>query len=147
MEGFDCSRRGPVRDADKCAEYFRLLRAAIQSGLFDCMAHIDLFRKNMPNVPFVAGHWEEVADLLVAHDVGFEINTSYAMKEPGTFHPSFEVAQILVARGARKIAIGSDAHREERVGEGIDATEDVLRSLGLHEACYFGDRVPRFIAL
>ena len=42
------------------------------------------------------------------------------------------------------ITIGSDAHREERLGEGIDRGKEALKALGFTHFCTFEKMQPTF---
>ena len=121
-------------------EYFRLLKKAIKTGLFDVIGHIDIFKKTLPETRFenLRPEWKEVADLMVKHKTGFEINTGRGRI---TF-PSEELITLLKKTGVETVTIGSDAHRTEQVGIGIEDAEEMLLKRGINRIYIFNKRKP-----
>ncbi|MBU2560895.1 MAG: histidinol-phosphatase HisJ family protein [Nanoarchaeota archaeon] len=141
MKGMDHAK---VRE-----EYFRLLKRAIKTRLFDVMSHLDIYQRIMDETPFeeTKKDWEEVARLMVENNVGFEINTSkskpYAnagVIKPWSTYPSKEIIKLLVERGVKKITVGSDAHELEEIGQQLDGAIEFLKSLGVKEIYRFEKR-------
>ena len=134
-------------------DYFLKLKEAIKSQLFDVIGHIDIYKRIMPEPKFVnlKVQWEEIADLLIENNVGFEINTSYTNhfgKNPElAVYPSKEIIKLFVQKGVKKITIGSDTHRIEQLGNQIDDVEKYLKSLGVKQICYFEKREVKFVNL
>jgi histidinol-phosphatase (PHP family) len=125
-------------------EYFRLLKKAIKTGLFDVMSHIDLYKRVVPEPDFgaVRKQWEEVAELLVENDVGFEINTSYSIIVPDGIYPSVDVIKIMLEKGVKIVTMGSDAHLTEDVGRGLAKVEKMLDKFGVEMIYRFEKRKP-----
>jgi histidinol-phosphatase (PHP family) len=123
-------------------EYFRRLKNAIKSGLFDVMAHMDNYKRLIEEPPFneTKKEWEEVARLLLETGTGFEINTSWSKISPGGTYPSRQIIELLVERGVRIITTGSDAHRLTEIGIGIDDAEKLLIRLGVSNIYKFENR-------
>jgi histidinol-phosphatase (PHP family) len=134
-------------------DYFVKLKNAIKSQLFDVIGHIDIFKKIMPEPDFdtLKIKWEEIADLLVQHDIGFEINTSYknyfGEKPELAIYPNKEIVKLFVEKGVKKITIGSDTHAIEQVGNQIEKVEEFLKSLDVKQICYFKERNSVFVDL
>ncbi len=134
-------------------DYFVKLKKAIESKLFDIIGHIDIFKKIMPEPDFITlkDKWNEIADLLIKHDLGFEINTSYTNyfgEQPDlAVYPSLDVIKLFVEKGVKKITIGSDTHVIEQIGKQIEMVEELLRNLGVKQICYFKERTPVFVDL
>lgn len=125
-------------------EYFRLLKKAIAFGQFDVIGHADIFKRCLdpPEFSSLKTRWEEVADLLLKHDVGFEVNTSREREEPGGLYPDKKVIKLFIDKGIRKVTIGSDAHKPEDIGRRIDEVKTLLKSYGLKEIFTFEKRRP-----
>ena len=133
-----------------CKDYFRLLAKAIKSGMFDVIAHADLYKRKMINEPDFALYkkqWERIAELLKKHKVGFEINTSYKKDKYDGTYPDERIIRLFVEKGVNIITLGSDSHKPEQVGYRIDEMEKLLKSMGVKQVCIFEKRKPRFISL
>ena len=124
------------------SEYFRLLKKAIKTRLFDVMSHIDLYKRVVPEPDFesVRKEWEEVADILLENNVGFEINTSYRKIVPDDTYPGIDVIKVMLEKGVKIITIGSDAHRPENIGRGIGKVEELLKNMGVNTIYRFEKR-------
>jgi len=117
---FDFSRdsRGLSRVYD---DYLEAVRAGILSGLFDCLAHLDLIKQ--PGHPLLRTHAAEVneiLDLCRRQGMSAEINTSGTRKKIGESYPSPDIIDLMKSTGIPLVP-GSDAHTPEQVGLGLDA--------------------------
>ncbi|MFH1063984.1 MAG: histidinol-phosphatase HisJ family protein [Candidatus Woesearchaeota archaeon] len=130
-------------------EYFRLLKKAIGSGMFDAIGHIDIYRRMLPELdsPEAEPEWKEIAQALIKNDVGFEINTSQSKKEPEGMFPRLSVLKVLIENGVKKITIGSDAHAPEEIGRNLDHVKVILKELGIKEVYLFERRKAKPLLL
>jgi histidinol-phosphatase (PHP family) len=133
-------------------KYFKLLKEAVESGLFDVMAHPDIVNKfacNYLRMPFERYEKmaSEVISSMVKSDVGIEINTSGYYSEIGDSSPSIEFLKICKSMGIRIITIGSDSHRPVDLGRGIDRGIEKLKSVGYDSICIFDKRRPSFVRI
>lgn len=126
------------RDAAQVrAEYFAVLMEAVKSGLFDCIAHIDLYRRYGngylgPEVHTIhRGAIEPVLAEMKNRGVGLEINTSSRRRGLKEFHPSKEILTMAVEAGIKVFTVGSDAHSLDELGEGIDEALALLDELNV----------------
>ncbi|MBD3390962.1 MAG: histidinol-phosphatase HisJ family protein [Chitinivibrionales bacterium] len=131
-------------------EYFRLARAAIESGLFDSLAHMDFIWRY---VKWPAGKGEEVFKLIdrtvegaARADVAVEINSNgylwsqlYKVDEGDPFDA---LVRSVVEHGAH-ITIGSDAHKPEFVGKAFDSVVPALKDRGVAKYSVFAERKRR----
>ncbi len=120
--------------------YYKLLRAAAQSQLFDIMAHVDLVKK-FGHRPTVDLHHDlaETARVFKASGVAIEINTAGLRKDVQEIYPSLEVLRFYVAAGV-PVTFGSDAHRPEEVGLNFSEARSVALAAGCREYVLFRDR-------
>lgn len=130
-------------------EYFRLLRKAIAFGEYDVIGHIDVFVKTLeyPDFEVLKPRWEEIAELMLEHDTGFEINTSRGLQVSGGFYPDPKVIELFVRKGIRTITYGSDSHTYDRIGHNYDKAVALLKSLGVNRLCMFARRTSSFMAI
>ncbi|MDR5682837.1 MAG: histidinol-phosphatase [Armatimonadota bacterium] len=122
------------------AEYFRLLCEAVQTGLFDVLAH--------PDVVKVFGHrpsgdmrdWHErVAAAASCKGLCAEVNTAGWRKPVGELYPSADLLAALRSAGV-PIVISSDAHRIEHVGYAFERAEAIVLQAGYTTRCRFERR-------
>jgi histidinol-phosphatase (PHP family) len=121
--------------------YYGVLRRAVQSGLFEVMAHLDIYKKyglGFYGEEILAGHKglvEPVLELMAENEVGIEINTGVLRKGHKEFCPALEVVKLALEKGVKIVAYGSDAHKVDQLGEGIQeayvAVEELKRKIGL----------------
>jgi len=117
--------------------YFHALREAVQTGLFDCIAHVDLYRRYGlehygPEILTIhRGVIEPVLEKMARRGMGLEINTSSLRRGIEEFHPSREIVSLAVEAGITVFTVGSDAHRLGELGEHIDEVLALLDEFGL----------------
>ena len=152
IDGLPIAREVVSLDADKDVvkrtyeTYFRLLCKAIRSGIFDCIAHMDLPRKELPQLAF-----EEYKHLVVdcikamrENDIGFELNTGGWRRYHNEQYPRKEILKLLFEAGIRKVTIGSDSHIIDELGYRIEDGLKVLKEAGFKEICIFNGRIPEY---
>lgn len=113
-------------------DYFFVLEKAIETGFFNCIAHIDLYRRYGVNffgddiLTIHRGALEPLLEKMAWKDVGLEINTSSVRRGTKEFHPTKEILSLAVQAGVKIFTVGSDAHRLEELGDRIDEALDLL---------------------
>jgi histidinol-phosphatase (PHP family) len=107
------------------SEYYMVLKRAVESGLFDVMAHLDGYKKyglGFYGEEILTGHRglvEPVLELMAENEVGIEINTGVLRKGHKEFCPGWEILKLALEKGVKIAAYGSDAHKVDQLGEGI----------------------------
>ncbi len=102
-------------------DYLHALRSGIDTGLFDCVAHLDLIKQ--PGFPLSDSHAEEIDDIIRrcrARGMSAEVNMSGARKSIGEPYPSWSIVQRISELGLALVP-GSDAHEPGQVGNGLEA--------------------------
>jgi histidinol-phosphatase (PHP family) len=102
--------------AEIVAPYFAEVLAAIRSGLFDTLGHLDFVKRYLaPHVTpadlaSAPELYEPLLTALVETGTGLEVNTSGLRQSPGETYPaSWAVARYRELGGTR-VTVGSDAH-------------------------------------
>ena len=123
------------------SEYYRVLSLAVQSGLFEVMAHLDIYKKyglGFYGKEVLTGHRglvEPVLELMAEKEVGIEINTGVLRKGHQEFCPGLEIVKLAREKGVGIVAYGSDAHKVELLGESIHqaygTVEELKRKIGM----------------
>ncbi len=115
--------------------YYEVLKQAVESKLFDAMAHLDIYKKyglgfyGEDILTLHRGLVEPVLELMVINDIGMEINTGVLRKGHTEFCPSVEILNVALEMGVRVAVFGSDAHKIEHLGKGIQEAYHVAESL------------------
>lgn len=110
-------------------EYFRELKRGIATGLFDCLAHLDLIKQ--PGHPVMESNRndiEEILDLCSRHGMSIEVNTSGLRKPIGELYPCRRIISLAVGRGLALVT-GSDAHDPTAVGYAFSELHCLLEEL------------------
>ena len=132
--------------------YTRLLRA-IETGLFDIMAHLDLYRR-FGEVFYGEGirdiwkpYLKDLADGMKRHNVGFEVNTSPLRAGHDDPMPEENIIRALKRAGVSNVTTGSDAHRPSDVGAGIVEVTHLLKKVGYSTITTFNHRKSRMLKI
>lgn len=128
------------------SEYFSFWRRAVESGLFDVMAHPDYWRRFLHTVreePFGFSDYglvEEAIDSLISYDVGIEVNTSGRRHEHHIQYPIREFLEAVHQAGLKKITIGSDSHLPQHLGYWLPEAVDLLKDVGFKHISSYKSR-------
>jgi histidinol-phosphatase (PHP family) len=130
--------------------YFTAVGEAAASGLFDVLAHPDLVKvwgRARPDPPRPRRAYYELAmPAIEAADVAIEVSTAGLRKPVGEIYPAPELLQMCVDVG-KPIALSSDAHEPETIGDGYERAVALLRETGVERICVFEGRERREEAL
>ncbi|MGY5880095.1 MAG: histidinol-phosphatase HisJ family protein [Candidatus Thorarchaeota archaeon] len=130
-------------------KYYTHLQGAVESDLFDIMAHIDLYRR-FGQAYYGDGireiwkpHIENLTIAMKRHNVGFEINTSPLRRGQQQPMPEAVIVEELRKQGVSVVTVGSDAHMPQDVGANIDTALELLRTAGFDSISLFEKRKIR----
>lgn len=124
-----------VKAGELVDRYFALIKSAAQSGLFDAIAHIDMYKKyglkyyGDEILTVHRGRIEPALKAMAENDVGLEINTSSLRKGHSEYYPSMDIVNMARSAGVRILSIGSDAHKPEQLGHDFAAAAAVAYEL------------------
>lgn len=140
--------------AEAADEYFTVWGQAVESGLFDVMAHPDYWRKFLHTARAEPAAWSEYGDVvaeaigsLASHGVGVEVNTSATRHGLGGFYPVREFLEAAQAAGVRRVTLGSDTHAPQILGYMIPEAARTLSELGFRHVSTFKGRVNSSVPL
>jgi histidinol-phosphatase (PHP family) len=133
--------------ADKVWErYFTTLAQAARSGLFDIMAHPDLVKvwgSARPQPERDPRHYYEPAvEAMLDAGVAMEVSTAGLRKPAGELYPAPALLAMAVDAGL-PIALSSDAHTPDQIGDRYDDALAALAEAGVTELCVFERRQRR----
>jgi histidinol-phosphatase (PHP family) len=128
--------------------YYSLIIEAINTGLFDIMSHLDLYRR-FGQVYYGDGirdvwmpYLRDLAWAMMRHKVGFEINTSPLRRGQGEPMPAESIIRALREEGIKTVTVGSDAHAPTDVGAGVETALHLLQKIGFRSITRFEHRRP-----
>ncbi|KON30080.1 hypothetical protein AC482_04715, partial [miscellaneous Crenarchaeota group-15 archaeon DG-45] len=134
--------------------YFGEWRRAVESGLFDVMAHADYFRKYLPlsrpDPPAFEEYGSavfEAIDSLRSYGVGFEVNSSGHRHGIGDCYPVLGFIGAAREAGVEAVTIGSDSHTVQGLGERLEEAVSRLEAAGYSHICVYEGRGNRRLSL
>lgn len=128
--------------------YYRTLVKCIESGYFDAVAHIDIYRRYGGNFydedirSIWKNHVSELANAMRNEGVGFEINTSSLRTGLSETMPVRDMVAHLHEEGIDIVTVGSDAHTPRHVGYEVFTALEMLKEIGYEEVTLFRKRKP-----
>ncbi len=124
------------------SEYYGLVYAAIEAGVFDAIGHLDLPKKFGHVPPEEA--WDLVEGVLTAikgADLALDVNTAGWRKPIGEIYPAPRIIKRAAELGI-PVVLGSDAHKPEEVGWRFGDAVELLLEAGYREAWVYRNRKP-----
>jgi len=118
--------------------YFDMLDKMAGSGLVDCLAHLDIYRRfgleyyGEEVNTIHRGRIEKLFKTMLAHDVGYELNTSAIRHGHYEYYPCMEIVNMARESGVRLVTLGSDAHHVKDIALDFDAAAAVAYELFPH---------------
>jgi histidinol-phosphatase (PHP family) len=126
--------------------YLDEIEAAIDTGWFDTIGHLDLPKRYAPKSHRTydpLAYKDRLAPIfakLIAQGMSFEINTSGIRQTPKTSMPGPAIVRWYTEAGGRLITTGTDSHAPQTVGAGLAKTMDMLELCGIHSISSFRNR-------
>ncbi len=127
--------------------YFKWFRRAVESQLFDVMAHPDYFRRYLPSIGLRTPTFEEYTpealealEVVKEHHIGFEINSSGYRHGIGDCYPTLEFVEAARRIGIENITIGSDSHSVEHLGGWLNHALETLTKAGYRKISVYQNR-------
>jgi len=135
-------------------QYFEILLQISRSSCFDVLGHVTYPLRYIAGEAGIAVNMRKYRDMLaecfraVIHNhKGIELNTSGYRQNYGKPFPDEDLLRLYYDLGGRILTLGSDAHRPEDLGGGIERGTALAQSCGFSEICYFHYHEPHFIKL
>ncbi|GAB6158868.1 histidinol-phosphatase HisJ [Desulfotomaculum varum] len=127
--------------------YFQHVQQAASAGLFDSLAHPDLIKKFgfLPQRP-LTDLYRKTVRVMKQFDICAEVNTAGWRYPCNELYPSPEFLTLCLEQGV-PVTLGSDAHKPEQIGEGLDLAVDLLKKIGFRRIATFQQRKRMMINL
>jgi histidinol-phosphatase (PHP family) len=121
------------------APYFDEVLAAIRSGLFTTVGHLDFVKRYL--VPLVMPTqlaaapelYEPLLQALVETGTALEVNTSGLRQAAAETYPAGPIVERYRVLGGTAVSAGSDAHRRDAFASGLEAGYRVVAAAGLRQ--------------
>lgn len=129
--------------------YFEEVQAAVETGWFDTIGHLDLPKRYAPGTHRTYDPMRYRDALrpvfrgMIERGVAFEINTSGLRQRPKTSMPGPVTVRSYVEVGGSLITTGTDSHAAQTVGAGLAKTLDMLQLCGIDSVQSFRQRERR----
>jgi histidinol-phosphatase (PHP family) len=133
--------------------YFDEVQAAVETGWFDSIGHLDIPKRYMPKThrsydPLVyRERLERLFRSMIDRGVAFEINTSGLRQAPKTSMPGPSIVRWYADLGGKLITTGTDSHAAQTVGAGVAKTLDMLTLCGVEAVASFRRRRPTLVPI
>ena len=130
------------------ADYFEHVAAAVRSGLFDVICHLDLVQRYgvQYQKQFDFGRWYgqlcRILEGMIKREIALEINSSGLRQAPNSPYPPRAILKLYHELGGRLITLGSDAHQPGNLAQGLDQCLELVQSLGRFQLLTFESRLP-----
>ena len=160
LEGYDIVSSREAGDYFKtktptelCKEYYAYLKGAASCGLFDCIAHIDIYKRcglDFYGDELSSAHQglvEPVLDRIAGSGLALELNSGGLRKGLAWPYPSPDILQAASDAGISQVTLGSDCHNPEEIGAGLDRCVGLAQRAGLDSIAVFEGRCRREIPL
>ena len=142
------------RPSEALDVYFGEFQRAVESGLFDVIAHPDYFRKYTPLTYESPVIWEQYGtkvydalDSLRSNGVGFSVNASGWRHGIGDVYPVEGFARAALEAGVENVTIGSDCHNVFDLGTYTLRCLERLEAVGYTHLSTYENRVNRKVPL
>lgn len=131
-------------------EYFKEVQAAVLSGMFNAIGHMDLVKRqgSVYMGPLLLEDIKEevieVLEAMIKTGVVPEVNTSGWRQPPREPFPGPDTLKLYHDLGGEFVTIGSDSHQLRQLGFNLDEARELLRGIGFQSLATFdkGRLVP-----
>ena len=122
--------------AEAVAPYFAEVEAAIRSGMFDTVGHLDQckrwLRRWFPPADFatIPASYEPLLLALVDSGTALEVNSSGLRYPEHETYPAAWVVARFHELGGRRVTVGSDAHLPQSFAFGLEEAAEIVSAAG-----------------
>jgi len=131
-----------------CEDYYSYVGEAAAFGLFDSVAHLDIYKKcglDFYGSDLDSAHrglLEPALEKVAGAGLALEVNSAGLRKGRSHPYPSPDILKAARDAGITGITLGSDCHSPGEIGSDIDRCIGLARETGYSEAVAFAAREP-----
>ncbi len=134
-----------------CEDYYSYVAEAVAFGLFDSIAHLDIYKKC--GLDFYGsdlnkahrGLLEPALEKIAGAGLALEVNSAGLRKGRSQPYPSPDILGEASEAGVTGLTLGSDCHSPEEIASDIDTCIGLARDAGYSEVIAFAARKPFII--
>ncbi len=125
-------------------DYFQRVREIADTGLIDCLSHLDLIKihGHRPNAE-IGDIVNETLDFIRSRNLVIELSTAGWRKPVDELYPSDRIIELAIKKGIA-FTTASDAHSHAQLAENFDRLAGKMSILGVREVCVY-DKHKRLI--
>lgn len=141
-------RPGSIPLQELEAVYWVQMEQLVLSGLYDAVAHLDIFKRSgwQPDSGQQA-QIERIFDLMTQHEIALEFNSS-GWDKPGVREAYPDRSLLQLARELNlALTFGSDAHAPSQVGRHRDRITAAMLECGFTRYAVYRERQPVYLSL
>lgn len=134
--------------------YFEEILELCQWGQFDSLAHLTYplrYITGQYHIPVDLSRYDSIIDeilrTLAQKGLGLEINTAGLRREIEQTAPTLPYIKRFRQLGGEILTFGSDAHRAQDLGAGLDTAIEMAKEAGFSYFAFFKKREPRMLSL
>jgi len=101
----------------------------------------------LPDIGKYREDYTKLFKLIIKNGKALEVNTSPYRKGINDTMPERELLSLYKSLGGTKLTVGSDAHSEEEVGDGIETAIATLADIGFETVTLFDNNGERQIPI
>jgi histidinol-phosphatase (PHP family) len=132
--------------------YYASVASLIESGMFDSLAHVDVYKKygrdhygnEMIDVP--ADLLTSIFGLIKENGIALEVNTA-GMRFMKEFYPAPMLMRVAREQGITRITMGSDSHKPDDLGKDLELGIEYLKSYGFNAVQKYDKRTPQEVKI
>jgi histidinol-phosphatase (PHP family) len=121
---------------DSYAMYYQEIYKMVEFGYINSVAHFDFPKRYYNRLTIQRQIIEKTFKLMVKKAIALEINTSTLRQGRNDSMPDDEILKIYAKCGGKLITVGSDAHYQRNVGEGLDYAKALIKKYGFQEVVF-----------
>ncbi|MFA5658967.1 MAG: histidinol-phosphatase HisJ family protein [Oscillospiraceae bacterium] len=133
--------------------YFEEIYEMCLHGDFDVLGHMTYTLRYMEGEQGFKTDISQFDDMIFAsfkalsqRGKGIEINTSGLRQKYGKTFPELKYVKMFREAGGEILSVGSDAHRPDDIGKGIEEGIEIAKAAGFKRLTYFKTRKPEFLS-
>ncbi len=160
MDGIDISSPreaglcfGKISCGDFLKKYYSYIEEAIETQLFDCIAHLDAYKMFALEyygdrlLDLQLDFCKEVLTKMAESDVALEVNSKALRKGFGEICPNPRILVLAKETGVKMVTIGSDSHDPDDLGKDLNACVASALNAGFNEISIWRNRKPHGLAI
>jgi histidinol-phosphatase (PHP family) len=128
-------------------EYFSVLIAGIETGMFDILGHADIIKRPGESVLDISPDMvDRLMHALAREDMAIEINTSGIRKEVCETYPDATWLPLIKNQNV-PVTTGSDAHIPDQIAFKFGELGDILKSAGIGQVATYNRRQRNYLEI